>query len=113
MASIKVFDRVEGGPMSGAELVQYLGFRKEAQDGLDKVASVIAGVAQAARLEHWDQGHSEILKESGSMDRFVVLSDERGLRAAAAIEFGRKGKNGHVSGMGALAKGMAAVGARI
>lgn len=99
--------------MSGAELVQYLGFRKEAQDEMDRVANVIYGVAEAARLEHWEQGHSEILKESGSMDRFVVLSDERGLRAAGAIEFGRTGKNGRVEGMKALAKGMDAVGARI
>ena len=98
--------------MSGAELVQYLGFRKETQDEMDRVAGVIFGVATAARLEHWDQGHSEILKESGTMDRFVVLSDERGLQAAGAIEFGRKGRSGPVSGMGALAKGMAAVGAR-
>lgn len=112
MADVKIFDRVEGGPMSGAELVQYLGFRKETQDEMDRVAGVIFGVATAARLEHWDQGHSEILKESGTMDRFVVLSDERGLQAAGAIEFGRKGRSGPVSGMGALAKGMAAVGAR-
>lgn len=111
MASVVIYDHVEGGPMPGAQLERYLGFRKEAQDGLDKVANTIYGVAEATRLAHWDQGHSEILKESGSMDRFVVLSDERGLRAAGAIEFGRDGKNGRVEGMRALAKGLAAVGA--
>lgn len=109
MADIKIFDRVEGGPMSGAELVQYLGFREETQDEMDRVAGVIFGVATATRLAHWDQGHSEVLQESGTMDRFVVLSDEGGLRAAGAIEFGRKGR----PGIAALAKGMEAVGARI
>lgn len=108
MADIKVFDRVEGGPMSGAELVQYLGFRKETQDALDHVAGAIYGVASATLLAHRDQGHAQILKESGSMDRFVALSDEAGLMAAGAIEFGRKGR----PGVAALASGMAAVGAR-
>lgn len=109
MARVKIYDRVQGGPMSGAELVQYLGFRKEAQDEMDRIAKTIFGVATAQRMLHYEQGHSEILQESGTMDRFVVLSDERGLRAAGAIEFGRKGR----PGMGALAKGMEAVGARL
>ena len=64
-----------------------------------------------AKAHEWAQT-LEAVERTYGVDRFVVLSDERGLQAAGAIEFGRKGRSGPVSGMGALAKGMAAVGAR-
>lgn len=48
--------------------------------------------AQALLAAHRAEGHARIEVERGSIpDSFVVLSDERGQRAAAAIEFGRSG----------------------
>jgi hypothetical protein len=48
--------------------------------------------ASALLAQHHAQGHARILVERGNIpDSFVVLSDERGQRAAAAIEFGRSG----------------------
>lgn len=48
--------------------------------------------AEALLAAHHAQGHARIEVERGNVpDSFVVLSDERGQRAAAAIEFGRSG----------------------
>jgi len=47
-----------------------------------------AGRAEAILAQHRDEGAAEISTEYGSLDGFVVLSDEGGDRAAAAIEFG-------------------------
>src|SRR5687768_18606921 len=48
--------------------------------------------AEGLLAQHHAQGHARILVERGNApDSFVVLSDERGQRAAAAIEFGRSG----------------------
>lgn len=48
--------------------------------------------AEALLAVHRARGHARILVERGNVpDSFVVLSDERGQWAAAAIEFGRSG----------------------
>lgn len=48
--------------------------------------------AEGLLAQHRAQGHAQIEVERGNIpDSFVVLSDERGQRAAAAIEFGRSG----------------------
>jgi hypothetical protein len=48
--------------------------------------------AEGLLAAHRAQGHARIEVERGNdPDSFVVLSDERGQRAAAAIEFGRSG----------------------
>jgi hypothetical protein len=47
--------------------------------------------AEAALSAHRAQGHARIEVSHGSVDSFVTLSDERGQRAAAAIEYGRSG----------------------
>lgn len=48
----------------------------------------IGARAEAILAQHRDEGDAEIKVEFGSLDGFVVLSDEGGERAAAAIEFG-------------------------
>ena len=65
---------------------------------LPGVIGAVASVAKAAgsRAEgllasHRHLGHARIEVSHGDVDSFVTLSDERGQRAAAAIEFGRSG----------------------
>lgn len=47
--------------------------------------------AEALLRAHRAEGHARITVTRGSVDSFVTLNDERGQRAAAAIEFGRSG----------------------
>lgn len=44
--------------------------------------------AEAILAQHRDEGDAEIETDYGRVDGFVILSDEGGDRAAAAIEFG-------------------------
>jgi hypothetical protein len=54
--------------------------------------------AEAILDAHRYQGHARITVTPGDkLDWFVNLDDTRGQRAAAAIEFGRKGGRGGVS----------------
>lgn len=78
-----------------------------------KLPGVRAKLAQtakdgAARAEaildaHRYQGHARITTSKGSLDWWVSLDDTRGQRAAAAIEFGRRGgRSGRTMGIHAL-----------
>lgn len=58
-----------------------------------KLSEEAANAARRARAElarHRHDGDAEILVEKGRIDRYVILSDERGLKAAMSIEYGRK-----------------------
>lgn len=45
--------------------------------------------AQARRMQHWDQGHVRVVKESGDLDEYVVLDDTASPSPnALAIEWG-------------------------
>lgn len=61
-----------------------------------------AARAKAVLSAHRAEGHSQITVTRGSLDSFVNLDDTRGDRAAAAIEFGRTGRNGSTQGVNAL-----------
>lgn len=52
--------------------------------------------AEAILNAHRYQGHARITVD-GNIDWFVSLDDTRGQRAAAAIEYGRRGGRGGVS----------------
>lgn len=54
----------------------------------------IAGRARGILAQHRDEGDAEIDTEYGALDGFVVLSDEGGDQAAAAIEFGGTRRDG-------------------
>ncbi|MEU3045803.1 DUF5403 family protein [Streptomyces sp. NPDC006984] len=56
---------------------------------LDEVAFEVAARAEELLVQHRAEGHAEIDIATGSIDRFVVLSDERGQKAALSIEYGR------------------------
>jgi len=48
-------------------------------------------LAQRRNEEGRSEGHTTITHETGDLDHFIGLSDERGLEAAWVIEFGRRG----------------------
>ena len=105
MAKVTVYHTVST-PLGRMEIQRAMAIHGSTQAALDVAAEKIRVVAEGVLKAHRHQGHSEILPvESGSVDRFVVLSDERGLKAAYAIEKGAKGGRG---GVHALAAGIAA-----
>lgn len=64
---------------------------------LARTAKAGAARAEAILDAHRYQGHAKIETSKGTLDWFVSLDDTRGQRAAAAIEYGRKGGRGGVS----------------
>jgi hypothetical protein len=64
---------------------------------LAETAKAGAARAEAILDAHYHQGHSRITTSRGTLDWWVSLDDTRGQRAAAAIEYGRKGGRGGVS----------------
>lgn len=68
-----------------------------------RTANAGAGRAEGVLAAHRAEGHSRITVTHGGLDYFVNLDDTRGDRAAAAIEFGRRGgRFGVTSGIHAL-----------
>ncbi|WIM95772.1 DUF5403 family protein [Actinoplanes oblitus] len=61
------------------------------QAALEARTFEIAARAEVELIAHRQDGHAEIDIEHGRVDWFVVLSDERGQKAAMSIEFGRAG----------------------
>lgn len=51
-----------------------------------------AAVARAKLAAHRYQGHAKIESYVAWVDGYIVLSDEDGYKAAAAIEYGRRGE---------------------
>ncbi|MFF7254793.1 DUF5403 family protein [Streptomyces microflavus] len=56
---------------------------------LDEVQFEIAARAEELLLQHRQEGHAKIDMLTGDIDRYVVLDDERGKKAALSIEYGR------------------------
>lgn len=56
------------------------------------IAQKVGATATGILAGHTDQGHStiEVTRGHKGVDAFVYLNDERGDKAAAAIEFGHK-----------------------
>jgi hypothetical protein len=70
----------------------------DAQNALDRESRKVASKAERKLAQHKHDGHAAIEIDEGDVDRHVVLSDERGQKAALSIEFGRspddEGKGG-------------------
>ena len=80
----EVFKRV-----GGRKVEKIIAMTDDAQSGLSLEVYKRANKANAVLRAHRDSGVSQIKIENGKVDRFVVLTDERGLGAANAIEYGR------------------------
>ncbi|WJN62636.1 tail completion protein [Streptomyces phage phiScoe10] len=75
-------------------LEKFLGKNKGVQFALDNYTFEIAVRAEGFLQEHQDydddsDAHSKIDIERGEVDRYVVLNDDRGQKAAMSIEYGR------------------------
>lgn len=60
------------------------------QGELERRTFEVAVRAEQLLIEHRQDGHAEIGIEHGDIDYYVVLSDERGQKAALSIEYGRQ-----------------------
>ncbi|MFG2209942.1 DUF5403 family protein [Streptomyces sp. NPDC091682] len=83
------------------KLEKYIATLPGVQDALDEARFEIAARAEALLLQHRQEGHASIDVVDGDVDKYVVLDDERGKKAALSIEYGRaeqfivrKGKDG-------------------
>lgn len=59
------------------------------QDWMDDYIFAAGVKAEEMLLDHRQDGHSFIDIEQGRIDRYLILNDERGQKAALSIEFGR------------------------
>ncbi|WJN63028.1 tail completion protein [Streptomyces phage phiScoe3] len=85
----QVYDNI-----GGKELEKFLGKMKGVAGALDTTTFEVAVKAEALLQLHQDyddsiDAHSEIDVERGEVDRYVVLNDDRGQKAAMSIEYGR------------------------
>jgi hypothetical protein len=85
----EIFDKV-----GGKKLEKFLGKNDGVQFALDNYTFEIAVRAEGLLQEHQDyddspDAHSFIEVDRGDVDRYVVLNDDRGQKAAMSIEYGR------------------------
>ncbi|MFI6205911.1 DUF5403 family protein [Streptomyces sp. NPDC051041] len=59
------------------------------QAELDEKRFEVAARAEALLLQHRQEGHARIDVADGDVDKYVILDDERGDKAALSIEYGR------------------------
>lgn len=76
--------------VAGRKLEKYLAVEDGVQDSLTDTTLGIAFRAGAILAEHHHDGHAQIEVEEGKVDHYVVLSDDRGQKAAMSIEYGRE-----------------------
>jgi len=75
--------------MGGRKMEKALAVMDGVQDELDARTFEIAVRAEELLLQHRQEGHATIEVEEGRVDHYVILSDERGQKAALSIEYGR------------------------
>lgn len=73
-----------------AKTPRVLSRHKDVQDELERVVFEIAVRAEEILVQHRADGDSSIEVEEGDVDKYIVLSDERGQKAALSIEYGRE-----------------------
>ncbi|OII68277.1 hypothetical protein [Streptomyces sp. CC77] len=81
----EIYDQI-GGRKIGKWLAVHDGVQAE----LTKRAFEIAVRAEEILVQHRADGHAEIDIEAGDNNRYVILSDDRGQKAALSIEYGRE-----------------------
>ncbi|MFF4528179.1 DUF5403 family protein [Streptomyces sp. NPDC001407] len=76
--------------IGGRRLEKWLAVHKGVQAELTARAFEIAVRAEEILVRHRADGHAEIDIEAGDNNRYVILSDDRGQKAALSIEYGRE-----------------------
>lgn len=74
----------------GRKLTKRLAEMDGVQDALEETMFEIAVRAEELLVQHRADGHSQIDVDAGKVDKYVILSDERGQKAALSIEYGRQ-----------------------
>ncbi|MEU7905884.1 DUF5403 family protein [Actinoplanes sp. NPDC049118] len=77
--------------LNGRKITEVIARNEGVQADLERRTFEIAARADAELVRHRQDGHAEIDIESGDIDFYVILSDERGQMAALSIEYGRAG----------------------
>ena len=75
--------------LGGRKLEKGLAVMPGTQAALHTDTLDIAWRAEKLLIEHHADWHSEIDVDHGDVDWYVILSDERGQKAALSIEYGR------------------------
>ncbi|NEA50454.1 DUF5403 family protein [Streptomyces sp. SID10815] len=75
--------------VGGRKLTKVLALNEGVQAEVEARTFEIAVRAEEILKQHRAEGHSEILVEEGKVDKYVILSDDRGQKAAMSIEYGR------------------------
>lgn len=73
---------------NGMKTTKVIAYTQESQDGLDFHQDVIAARARAILRAHRAEGHAKITTDRFRLDRYIILDDTAGLKAALSIEFG-------------------------
>lgn len=80
----KVYTRV-----GGRKLTKLIALNEGVQAELERRTFEIATRAEVDLIEHRADGDAAIEVEHGDVDFYVILTDDRGQKAALSIEFGR------------------------
>ncbi|PHQ49473.1 hypothetical protein BLA24_25895 [Streptomyces cinnamoneus] len=75
--------------VNGRKIEKYVAVNEGVQAELTARAFEIAVRAEEILVQHRADGHAEIDVEAGDNNRYVILSDDRGQKAALSIEYGR------------------------
>lgn len=78
--------------VGGQKLEKLLALNEGVQYELESRQLQIALRAEALLAEHRLEGHAEITLADGKVDKYVILNDERGDKAALSIEYGRQAR---------------------
>lgn len=81
----KVYRRVKG-----RKTEKFLATMDGVQEALEDIVYEAAVRAEANLRAHRHDGHAEIDVEHGDVDWYLILSDDRGQKAALSIEYGRR-----------------------
>ena len=84
--------------LNGRKITEVIALNEGVQAELEARTFEIAARAEAELVRHHQDGHSDIDIESADVDFYVILSDERGQKAALSIEYGRAGYIDPVTG---------------
>ncbi|MFJ3907469.1 DUF5403 family protein [Streptomyces vinaceus] len=76
--------------IGGRKLTKILALNEGVQAELEARTFEIAVRAEEILVQHRADGHAEIVVEEGDVDKYVILSDDRGQKAAMSIEYGRE-----------------------
>jgi hypothetical protein len=84
----EIYKRVPG--KGGGKTEKVIALNDGVQEWLDDWVFEAGVRAEEELIEHRAEGHSSIDIEEGDIDRYLILNDERGQKAAMSIEYGRE-----------------------